>query len=208
MTACQYRQPPSDEILYYVWRRPKDLSAGWTFAGQSCGGLDTPAPAPPPVPTAGQILTAFKALPFAKPTVNIQPEGDVTLVNLPTYYEAQWPATGLKPGDISKPLQLLSWSIEFRIDPAAYNYSFGDGTESGWTEDQGGPYPEGTVRHTYKDTGEGPVKVDAQLTGSYRVNGGANWIPLDGFADLQDEPVTTITVREAKARLYGPNASR
>ena len=90
------------------------------------------------------------SLPFAKPTVNIQPEGDVTLVNLPTYFEAQWPAGKLGPGDISKPVQLLSWSIEFRIDPAAYNYDFGDGSFSGPTADLGGPYPEGKIRHTYK----------------------------------------------------------
>jgi len=44
------------------------------------------------------------------------------------------------------------------------------------------------------------VKVDATLTGSYRVNGGA-WIDLGGVADLQDEPVTTLQVREAKSRL-------
>lgn len=207
-TACSYKTPPSDEVMYYRWKRPKDGSTGWVFDQEVCGGDSTPgAPAPPPVPTFGQIQEAFRALPFAVPRVNIQPEGDVTLVNLPTHYEAQWPATGLKPGDISQKVQLLSWSVEFKIAPGSYNYSFGDGTESGWTDDPGGPYPEGKVRHTYKDTGEGPVKVDAKLTGWYRVNGG-QWETIDTVADLQDEPVTTITVREAKARLYGPNASR
>ncbi|MEO7268437.1 MAG: hypothetical protein ABIW49_04435 [Knoellia sp.] len=122
---------------------------------------------------------------------------------MPTYFEAQWPAGNLGPGDISKPVQLLSWSIEFRIDPAAYNYDFGDGSRSGPTGDVGGPYPEGKIRHTYKQPNPAAsVKVDAELTGSYRVNGGANWIPLNGIADLQNEPVATLQVREAKARLY------
>lgn len=188
--------------MYYFYRRP--ISGGpWELLGNNCNPAQIPAgaPAPPPTPTLGQIRQAFMALPFAKPTVNIQPEGDVTLVNLPTYFEAQWPEGKLGPGDVSKKVQLLSWSIEFQIDPASYNYSFGDGTESDWTDDQGGPYPEGLIRHTYEQPNPAAaVKVDATLTGSYRVNGGS-WVDLDGVADLQDEPVTTLQVREAKSRL-------
>ena len=60
----------------------------------------TSAP-PPPVPTIGQIREAFMALPFAKPEVSMQPVGNKTLVNLPTYYQAAWPeGAGLKPGDL------------------------------------------------------------------------------------------------------------
>jgi hypothetical protein len=186
----------------YVWRRLAGTSR-WFFNGTSCGSPNLPntvAPAPA-VPTLDQIVTAFRELPFAKPTVNLQPEGDVTLVNLPTYFEAQWPTTKLGPGDVSTPVQLLSWSVEFRIDPASYNYSFGDGSVSGWTDDLGWPYPEGRIRHTYEQpAARATVKVDATLTGAYRVNGGA-WVDLDGVADLEDEPVTTLQVREAKARL-------
>ena len=150
----------------------------------------------------GQIQSAFVALPFGKPSVNIQPEGDVTLVNLPTYYEAQWTVPGLKPGDVSKPVQLLSWSIEFRISLESYNFSFGDGTPSGATTDPGGPYPTGGITHTFaRPLTSAPVKVDARLTGEYRANGG-EWQPIDTTADLQNEPVTTLQVREAKARLY------
>lgn len=186
----------------YVWRRLAGTSQ-WFWNGTSCGSANLPntvEPAPA-VPTLNQIVLAFRELPFAKPTVNIQPEGDVTLVNLPTYFEAHWPATKLGPGDVSEKVQLLSWSIEFRINPASYKYSYGDGTESDWTDDLGGPYPEGLIRHTYKQpTPAAKVKVDATLTGSYRVNDGS-WVDLDGVADLQQEPVTTLQVREAKARL-------
>ena len=45
------------------------------------------------------------------------------------------------------------------------------------------------------------VSVDSQLTGQFRVNGG-EWMDIDTVADLQNEPVTTLEVREAKARLY------
>lgn len=186
----------------YVWRRIVGTSQ-WFFVRTTCGTANLPntVAAPPPTPTLGQIRQAFLELPFGKPSVNIQPEGDVTLVNLPTYFEAQWPDGQLGPSSVSKPVQLLSWSVEFRINPASYNFAFGDGSESGWTDDPGGPYPEGLVRHTYEDPHPGaPVKVDAALTGAYRVNGGS-WVDLDGVADLEDEPVTTLRVREAKARL-------
>lgn len=188
-----------------VYRRVAGSNGAWIPNGTTCGDRPIPGvPAPPPIPSVAQIEQAFMALPFAQPKVNIQPEGDVTLVNLATFFEAQWPVGNLGPGDISKKVQLLSWSIEFRIDPARYNYDFGDGEFSGPTTDLGGPYPEGKIRHTYKQPkAAAAVKVDAELTGSYRVNGGANWIPLGGVADLQDEPVVTLQVREAKARLYG-----
>lgn len=201
-TGCQFETPPSDVRMYYFYRRP--IAGGpWELLGDNCNPAQIPAgaPAPPPTPTIGQIRQAFMDLPFAKPTVNVQPEGDVTLVNLPTYFEAQWPAGKLSPGDVSSKVQLLSWSIEFKVNPASYNYAFGDGSASGWTDDVGGPYPEGLIRHTYEEpVPAAAVKVDATLTGSYRVNGGA-WIDLGGVADLQDEPVTTLQVREAKARL-------
>lgn len=204
LTACRYRNPPSDEVLYYVWRRLKGSNEAYVRIGESCGTRDAPSGAapPPPVPTFGQIQEAFRALPFAKPRVNIQPEGDVTLVNLPTYFEAKWPDAGLSPGEVSKKVQLLSWSVEFKIAPGTYDFKFGDGQRSGATKDLGGPHPEGNIRHTYtQPTKAAEVKVDAELTGWYRVNGG-EWESIDTVADLQDEPVVNLEVREAKSRLY------
>jgi len=170
-----------------------------------CGRDEAPPDAalPPPVPTLGQIQTAFKSLPFSKPTVKVEPRGNVTLVNLPTYYEAAWPHdAGLEPGEVSKPVQLLSWSVEFKIASRSYDFSYGDGSRSGPVTDAGGPYPSGKVRHTYtQPTKAAQVRVDTQLVGQYRVNGG-EWNDIDTVADLQDEPVTVLQVREATARLY------
>ena len=173
--------------------------------GDTCGTQSAPAaaPPPPPVPTLAQIQQAFKRLPFSKPTVRIEPRGNVTLVNLPTYYEATWPDdTGLQPGEISQPVQLLSWSVEFKISSRSYTFRYGDGTSSGKVEDAGGGYPDGAIKHTYgKPIEAAKVTVDSQLTGQFRVNGGT-WIDIDTIADLQDEPVTTLAVKESKARLY------
>jgi hypothetical protein len=205
LQACQYRTPPSDKPLYYLWRKRKNpANSPWEFVGDMCGAEAAPAAAaPPPVPTMGQIQEAFRRLPFSKPTVRIEPKGNVTLVNLPTYYQATWPGdAGLQPGEISQPVQLLSWSVEFRISSRSYAFHYGDGTSSGAVQDVGGGYPDGAIKHTYtKPIGAAQVTVDSQLTGEFRVNGG-DWIDIDTVADLQNEPVTTLAVKESKARLY------
>ena len=41
--------------------------------------------------TMAMIRDAFHDTDFSVPTVNIQPEGDVTLVNLPTFFEVTVP---------------------------------------------------------------------------------------------------------------------
>lgn len=205
ITACAYRRPPSDEVLYrYEYRRKDQPNAPWQLDHESCG-LDKSmpnVPPPPAIPTMGQIQTAFKRLPFCKPTVQVQPAGNLTLVNLPTYYRATWPNDGgLQPGEISKPVQLLSWSVEFKIASRSYNFHYGDGTSSGPVTDAGGTYPDGTIRHTFdRAIAKATVSVDSQLTGKFRVNGG-EWIDIATVADLQNEPVTTLVVKEAHARL-------
>ena len=182
---------------------------GWVYNGLSCGppetvtlpngdSVDVEAP---PIPTLGQIQTAYRALPFSKPTVSIQPVGLKTLVNLPTFYEATWPDdSGLQPGEVSEPVQLLSWTVEFKVAAQDYRYDFGDGTTSDWTSSTGGVYPDGDITHTYEETGDVDVKVDARLTGQYRVNGG-EWQDIATVADLQDEPVATLQVVGTKTRL-------
>lgn len=204
-TACRYRNPPSDDLLYRLESRPTGSGGAWTRVQDMCGLDEAPAQAapPPPVPSFGQIQMAFRRLPFSKPTVRVEPRGNVTLVNLPTYFEAVWPQDeGLEPGEVSQPVQLLSWSVEFKIASRSYNFHYGDGTSSGPVADAGGGHPEGTVRHVYpRANPAASVSVDAQLTGQFRVNGG-EWTDIETVADLQEEPVTTLEVREAKARLY------
>ncbi|KQZ88775.1 hypothetical protein ASD62_05100 [Phycicoccus sp. Root563] len=205
MTACSFRNPPSDDVLYWVQSRPRsNPDAAWTTVNTLCGldALPPGVPAPPAIPTMGQIQTAFRQLPFSKPRVAIQPAGNVTLVNLPTYFRATWPGdAGLQPGEVSAPVKLLSWSVEFKIAPRSYEFHYGDGSSSGQVTDAGGVYPDGKIRHTYTSTDRAAkVTVDSQLTGQYRVNGGP-WTPINAVADLQNEPVTTLQVREAEARL-------
>ena len=182
-----------------VYRRLK-TGGPWQYMGTTCNPESIPGVTAPPVPTFGQIQAAFRNLPFAKPTVDIQPKGDKTLVNLPTFYQVKWPSAGLSAGEDSDPITLLGWTIQFRIEAYSYTYRYGDGTSSPATKDLGGTYPEGGIRHTYTTAGTMPVKVDARLTGQVRING-QEWEPIDTVVDLAGEPVTDLTVATATNRL-------
>lgn len=186
----------------------------WTYNGLSCGPPNSvtipgaPGQAPrtvpvqaPPVPTFAQIQTAFRELPFSKPSVTVQPKDMRTLKNFTTFYAASWPNnSGLQPGETSKPIKLLSWTVEFKVAAQDYRYNFGDNKTSGWTSSPGGTYPDGDVTHKYATTGDMNVKIDARLTGQYRVNGG-DWQDIATVADLQDEPVDTLEVVGTRTRL-------
>lgn len=197
--TCAATSPDSEGPVAII-RQP-----GGQLEGYDCGATaGQPGPAvvaAPPVPTFGQIQQAFRELPFCKPSPNMQPVGGKTVVNLATYYEAGWPdGACLSPGETSAKVQLLSWSVEFAVEARDYRFSFGDGESSGWTTSTGGGYPDGDITHAYRDTGSVDVRVDARLTGSYRVDGGA-WQDIETVADLQDEPAATYEVVEAKNRL-------
>lgn len=203
LSFCSTASSP-DLVYYYSWYRVAGSNGPWQFMHAGCAGGDssTPGvPAPPPIPSMAQIRQAFADLPFAKPSVNVQPVGGTTLVNLPTFYEIRWDGTGLRPGEISNPVQLLSWSVEFEVGVHEYDVDFGDGHRSGPTTDTGGPYPSGSIQHTYtRPQAVAEVTAQTRLTGRFRVNGGA-WTALGSTADLQDEPVTTLRVAEAHAQL-------
>lgn len=194
-----------------VWMRPEG-SAQWYGPYQQCLPGYPPPPdvtdpavprsaPPPPVPTIAQIRQAFMELPFAQPSVSMQPTGNKTLLGLPTYFQAAWPQEGgLQPGDVSDPVTLLSWRVQFKIASKDYRYVYGDGQTSAWTSSRGGVYPDGAIKHTYTTTGTRSVKVDARLVGQFRVNGGP-WQDLGAVADLQDEPTTELSVVGTRTRL-------
>lgn len=147
------------------------------------------------------IKRAFAETKFAVPTVNIQPEGDVTLVNLPTFFEVRFPDRGFGPDEVDQPdpSLLLGHRIEIRPRLKSVTYHLGERT-IGPTTSLGGPHPTGDIRLTYSRPGTHQVRADIVYTGQFRV-GGSGWIDIPGEVDLTGTPVT-LTVREARARLY------
>ena len=182
--------------------RASQLPGGWRSletAGHTCF--------PELVPGAGHALTmamirdAFHDTDFSVPTVNIQPEGDVTLVNLPTFFEVKFPAAGFGPDEVDTPdpARLLGYRIEVRPRLKSITYHLGT-TTIGPTTSLGGPHPTGDIRATYAQPGSHQVRADIVYTGQFRV-GGSQWFDIPGDVDLQGTPVT-LTVREATSRLY------
>ena len=147
------------------------------------------------------IREAFHETDFSLPIVNIQSEGDLTLVNLPTYFEVQFPDDGFGPGEVDTPdpSRLLGYRIEVRPVLKSVTYHLGTQTV-GPTTSLGGPHPTGDIRATYTQPGQHEVRADVVYTGQFRV-GGSQWFDIPGEVDLRGTPVT-LSVREAKARLY------
>ena len=63
------------------------------------------------------IRDAFHDTDFTVPTVNIQPEGDVTLVNLPTFFEVRFPRPASVPTRWTRPILPASSATTSRCDP-------------------------------------------------------------------------------------------
>ncbi len=171
----------------------------WTPLGVTC--LPDRLPGGRAALTLALVQQVFNETEFAVPTVNIQPEGDVTLVNLPTFFEVRFPDEGFGPDEVDTPdpARLLGYRVEVRPVLRSVTYHLGE-KSVGPTRSLGGPHPTGDVRVTYTRPGTHQVRADIVYTGQFRV-GGSGWIDIPGQVDLRGTPVT-LTVREAKARLY------
>lgn len=156
-----------------------------------------PAPVQPAL-TLPDVQQAFREIAFTKPTLHVQPEGNVTLVNLPTYYQVRWPSAGVHPGEVAT-VKLLGRSVRIRPAGRSFTYRFGDGTNLGPTADAGGSYPDGGIQHTYDSPAQARVSVAARYSGEFSVDGG-EWQDVGQTIDIQG-PVVGIQVREARARL-------
>jgi hypothetical protein len=126
-----------------------------------------------------QVVAAFHDTRFAVPALRIQPAGNVTLVNLPTYFELAWSPGGFQPGQVDHPdpAQLLGYRVEIRPLLRDITYVYGDGQVDGPTTRTGGPFPSGDVRHEYRTPGDVVVRADVTLGGQFRVVGGP-WIDI------------------------------
>jgi hypothetical protein len=185
--------------LVRLYRRELDASgapaAGWQVLGTTCLVNLLPGR---PVLGMGQILAAFHNTPWSKPTLHIQPEGNVTLVTLPTYFAVEWPEAGFQPGEADT-LTMLGQQVQIRPTLDSYSYVFGDGTTLGRTTSAGGPYPGGDITHTYPTAGIYNTHVDITFGGEFSISGGA-WVPIPDTVTVAG-PRQPLTVKTARARL-------
>jgi len=182
-----------------LYRRELDASGnplgGWTAIGTTCFPQFVPGKQ---VLGLGQILAAFHNTPWAKPTAHIQPEGNVTLVTLATYFEVSWPTAGFQPGEIDT-VTLLGTPVRIRPTVQGYTYVFGDGTSFGPTPSAGGAYPDGDITHAYPKAGTYNTHIDITYGGEFSIAGGA-WLPIPDSVTVAGS-LQPLTVKTANARL-------
>lgn len=173
-------------------------SGEWTKIGTTCLAEGLPGKA---LPSLAMIREAFHTTNWATATVDSQPEGNVTLVNLPTYFRVTWSTKGFGPGEVDRvdPTTMLGAQVSIRPRLVGFTYHFGDGTSSGPTRSTGGVWPDGDIVHTYTKRGEMPARVEVEWGADFRINGG-EWTRLPDTITV-DQPVTSIQVREARAVL-------
>jgi hypothetical protein len=183
-------------FLYEIYARPQGSTEPWRYLGSTCFADQVPGATP--TVSLAQIINAFHLTPWATATISTQPEGNTTLVGLPTYARITWSTTGYQPGEIDTldPATMLGLTVQIRPRVDHYTYVFGDGTTFGPTRSDGGVWPTGDVTHSYPTPGAYQARVDTTFTGDFRINGGP-WTQIPDTVTVTG-PTTTITVHAAK----------
>lgn len=183
-------------MLYDIYARPIDRSRGWRYIGSTC--FVDGVPGAGQVVTLAMVLNQFHHTPWAKASISTQPVGNVTLVNLKTFYQVNWSAEGYQPEEVD-PTIMLGMRVEIRPKLVGFTYVFGDGQTYGPTLSPGGVWPDGNVTHTYPNPGSYGTRVDTTFGGEFRINSGP-WTTIPDTVTVPG-PVTTITVKTANAVL-------
>lgn len=168
----------------------------WVRVGVTC--FPNYIPGAQPTLTIADVVRQFRDTAFAKATAAVQPVKGTTLVNLPTYYELQWPAEGFQPDEVDT-TTLVGHRVQIKPTFQSATYVFGDGTTSGPVATLGGPYPSGDVVHTYGQPADVQVRIDVTYGGQFSVDGG-DWIDIPGTATVEGTPFA-LRVAEAHAQL-------
>ena len=168
----------------------------WVYHGFTC--FPDLVPGAAPTLTMSQVIQQFHDTVFAKAIAAVQPVKGTTLVNLPTYYELQWPAEGFQPDEVDT-TTLVGHRVQIKPTFQSATYVFGDGTTSGPVATLGGPYPSGDVVHTYGQPADVQVRIDVTYGGQFSVDGG-DWIDIPGTATVEGTPFA-LRVAEAHAQL-------
>lgn len=196
-TACLVDgQQSGVGLLYDILTRPRGSTEPWRFLASTC--FVDAVPGASPTVTMAMIRQAFHDTPWAIAHVATQPEGNTTLVTLPTYFRVQWSTEGVEPGEIETidPTRMLGFRVDIRPRVASFSYVFGDGTTFGPTTSAGGTYPHGDITHAYPTAGVYAARVDTTFTADFRVNGGS-WTAIPDSVTVPG-PATQVTVRTAK----------
>ena len=171
-----------------------DLFRDGVLYGETClsesqaGGLSVITPA--------MVVREFRRLAWPESPLSIEPPGQRTAVNLPTYFftDNRQPST--------QTVQIIGQAVEIEATPASYVYRF-DSSDALETTSAGGPYPRGDVTHTYLYQGSASPSLDTVYSGRYRVNGG-RWIDIPDTVTVAGTS-STLEIVEVRPTLVSPS---
>lgn len=175
-----------------------DRYGSWQGGAETCWPELVPNNASKPQLTLAMVQREFRQTPFAKPGVQMQPVGNRTLVNLPTYFRTVFPGEGFGPDEV-RTVTILGNTVRIKPVLKSNTYVFGDGASEGPTSSLGGTWPDGDVQHTYRKRGTVTTRITTVYGGQFSVNGG-EFQDLPGTATLTG-PAQQLQVVEAKTRL-------
>ena len=123
-----------------------------------------PRPKPTLKPKAEESVSLNDRLIKLLPTGGIayQPEAE-PLVNVPIYFWSDLPT------QFATRVTVVGEVVDVLLRPG-FVWSFGDGTFLS-TTDAGGPYPNGKIKHTYKNPGIYPITLVQSWNGNWTHNG-------------------------------------
>lgn len=173
-------------------------SGGWSMVGRTCFPDDVPGGANRPALTVAMVRAEFAKTKFATPAVTMQPVGNKTLVTLPAYFRAAWPASGFGPGEVNS-VTLVGYPVRIRPVFQSNSFTYGDGGSSGATTSMGGVYPTGDIKHAYSRPGTYRVSASTTYGGEFSVDGGP-WMRIPGQVTVAG-PTQILEVVTAKNRL-------
>lgn len=104
-------------------------------------------------------------------SISMEPDSTQVLVNKPVYFQSDSRAQGVST-------TLLGRSVQVRVSPQSFEWSFGDGTVFETTS-AGGGWPEGDVSHEYSTIGPMQPSVTTRWIVEVSIDGGA-WISVPG----------------------------
>jgi hypothetical protein len=132
----------------------------------------------------------------AKPTISSWPQAH-SLVNLPTFFAT----STAQPGD--RTFGGVGYSMTLTVNPASYDWTFGDGATLSTTEPGAGP-PDGVVRHTYQTHGTRQVELSIGYGATYSIvtpGGSIGPLEVPGEPVRSGPSVWNLTVDESLATL-------
>ncbi|WP_156742338.1 hypothetical protein [Occultella aeris] len=127
-------------------------------------------------------VTDFQRLLLVGSEINLQPQGEWTLVNMDTIV--------FTDGTIQEfSTTVLGLPVAVRATPVEFTWDFGDGSAPLVTTEAGAGYPDHTLTHVYTTVETVEITLTTSWSGEFQINGTGPWLAVNGTA-------TTVTVSD------------